>query len=154
MQVAELNIARALYPLDDPRMAGFVSAIAAINEIADRSSGFVWRMQNENGAGATNIRYGDDPQVIINMSVWESAETLEHFVWNTAHKRIYNGKHSWFETPKLASFVMWPIKSGHMPTLEEAFERLQHLRAYGSTDYAYGWDHLAHLKAWLTKQCG
>ncbi len=154
MHVAQLNIGRSLYPLDDPRMAGFMNALAAINAIADRSPGFVWRMQDESGAGATDIKYTDDPQAIANMSVWESPEALEHFVWMTAHKRIYSQKHSWFETPARATFVMWPVERGRIPTLCEALERLQHLRSHGSSDYAYAWDHLAHLQAWLTKKCG
>jgi hypothetical protein len=154
MHVAQLNVGRALYPLDDPRMAGFMNALAAINAIADRSPGFVWRMQDAGGAGATDIKYTDDLQQIANMSVWETATALEHFVWNTAHKRIYNQKHAWFEPPKQAIFVMWPVAVGHIPALDEGLERLEHLRAYGSTDHAYGWDHLPHLKAWLTKQCG
>ena len=154
MHVAQLNIGRALYPLDDPRMAGFMNALAAINAIADRSPGFVWRMKDEGGAGATDIKYTDDPQDIANMSVWESAEALEHFVWMTAHKRIYNQKHSWFEKPAQAIFVMWPVEAGQIPNLDQALERLAHLRRHGSSDYAYAWDHLAHLKAWLTKQCG
>ncbi len=154
MHVAQLNIGRALYPLDDPRMAPFMNALAAINAIADRSPGFVWRMADASGAGATDIKYSDDPQQLANMSVWETPEALEHFVWNTAHARIYNQKHSWFEKPAQAIFVMWPIDEGHIPTLEEGLERLDRLRKHGSSDYAYGWDHLTHLKAWLAKKCG
>ena len=154
MHVAELNIGRALYPLDDPRMARFVGALQAINAIADRSPGFVWRLADENGIGNTGTKYSDDPQQIINLSVWETAEALEDFVWKTAHQKVYNLKHYWFEQPPQATFVMWPVEEGHIPALDEAFERLAHLRQHGSTDYAYSWDHLAHLKAWLTKQCG
>jgi hypothetical protein len=154
MHVAELNIGRALYPLDDLRMAGFMNALDAINALAERTPGFVWRMKDESGAGATDIKFTDNPQDIANLTVWQSVEALEHFVWNTAHKKIYNGKHDWFEKPAQAIFVMWPIDEGHVPTLAEALERLEHLRAHGSTDYAYSWDHLAHLKAWLTKKCG
>ena len=154
MHIAQLNIGRALHPLDDTRMASFMNALAAINAIADRSPGFVWRMADESGAGNTNTTYTDDPQQIVNMSVWRTAEDLEHFGWKTAHHRIYNQKHSWFEKPTLAIFVMWPVEEGHIPTLDEALQRLAHLRAHGSTDHAFGWDHLAHLKAWLSKQCG
>jgi hypothetical protein len=154
MHIAQLNIGRALYPLDDPRMAGFMNALEAINAIADRSPGFVWRMADESGAGNTETKYTDDPQQIVNMSVWESADALEHFVWQTAHQKIYNRKQEWFERPAQAIFVMWPVEEGHVPTLDEALKRLEHLRTHGSTDHAYSWDHLPHLKAWLTKQCG
>lgn len=154
MHVAELNIGRTLYPLDDPRMAGFVDNLALINGLAERTPGFVWRMKDDVGAGATDIKIGGDPQFIANMSVWESADALEHFVWNTLHKRFYNQKHSWFEKPAKAIFVMWPIAAGHLPTLEEGLERLEHLRAHGSSDHAYAWDHLPHLKTWLNQKCG
>ncbi|MGE0597347.1 MAG: DUF3291 domain-containing protein [Hyphomonadaceae bacterium] len=154
MHVAELNVGRALYPLDDPRMAGFMDALEAINALAERTPGFVWRMKDDSGAGATDIKFTDNLLDIANLTVWESVEALEHFVWNTAHKKIYNGKHSWFEKPTQAIFVMWPIEASRAPTLDEAMQRLDHLRRHGSTDYAYGWDHLPHLKAWLTKQCG
>lgn len=154
MHIAQLNIGRALYPLDDPRMASFMNALAAINAVADRSPGFVWRMADETGAGNTSTKYSDDAQQIVNMSVWESVEALEHFVWKTAHQKIYNRKHEWFERPNQAIFVMWPVQEGQIPALDEAFERLEHLRRCGSTDHAYGWDHIAHLKTWLTKQCG
>ena len=153
MYVAELNIGRARFPLDDPRMAGFMTALDAINGIADRSPGFVWRMKGESGNN-TDTKYTDDPLEIANMSVWETAEALEHFVWNTAHKRIYNGKRSWFETPKQAIFVMWPVAIGHIPTIAEALERLQDLRTHGSTERAYGWDALPHLKVWMHQKCG
>ena len=151
MHIAQLNIGRARYPLDDPRMTGFMNALAAINAIADRSPGFVWRMADESGAGATDIKY---TQQIANMSVWESAEALEHFVWNTAHKKIYAQKHSWFETAAQAIFVMWPVAEGRTPTLTEALERLEHLRRHGSSEYAYGWGGLPHLKIWMNQHCG
>lgn len=154
MHIVQLNIGRAKYPLDDPRMSGFMTKLDAINAIADRAPGFVWRMQGADGAGATDIKYTDDPQQIANMSVWESAEALEHFVWNTAHKRVYNDKHDWFEAPAQAIFVMWPVEEGHVPTLEEGLARLEHLRRHGDSEHAYAWSGLPHLRAWLTKQCG
>jgi hypothetical protein len=153
MHVAELNIARARYPLDDPRMTDFMNALDAVNALADRSPGFVWRLQGESG-GATDIRATDDAQLIVNLTVWETAEALERYVWETVHKRVYNRKHEWFEPPKQAYFVMWPVLVGHTPDLREAFDRLEHLRAYGSSEHAYGWEGLPHLKLWMTKQCG
>ena len=152
MHLAQLNIGRARYPLDDPRMAGFMNALDAINAVAERSPGFVWRMQSQTG-NATDIKFTDDPQMISNMSVWESAEALEQFVWMTAHKRIYVRKHEWFEKPAQAIFVMWPIAIGHIPTLAEGLERLGHLRIHGSTEHAYGWDGLPHLKIWMSQKC-
>jgi hypothetical protein len=37
-------------------------------------------------------------------------------------------------------FVMWWIEDDHIPTLEEAMQRLAHLQEHGSSDHAFGWD--------------
>jgi len=39
--LAQINIARLIAPLDDPRIAGFVSQLDPINAIADSAPGFV-----------------------------------------------------------------------------------------------------------------
>ena len=56
----------------------------------------------------------------VNLSVWESVEALETFVWNTVHARFYNAKASWFDKADEPHFVMWTIPAGHIPSLEEA----------------------------------
>ena len=53
--LAQLNIGRLRFPLDDPRMADFVDNLARVNAIADRAEGFVWRLQDD-GGNATNFR--------------------------------------------------------------------------------------------------
>ena len=40
--IVQINLATGMYPLDDPRMAGFVSRLDEVNALADRSPGFVW----------------------------------------------------------------------------------------------------------------
>ena len=44
MHVAELNIGRLNYPIDDPRMAAFVDNLGRVNALAERMPGFVWRL--------------------------------------------------------------------------------------------------------------
>jgi hypothetical protein len=153
MHLAQLNIARPRYPLDDPRMAGFMANLDRVNAIAERSRGFVWRLTGA-GNDATDLRFGDDQDTMVNMSVWETAEDLEHFVWNTVHKQIYRRKHDWFPPFGKPYFVMWPVPVGHLPTLAEARERLDHLAMHGSSDHAFGWDGLPHLKRWMEARCG
>ena len=154
MHIAQFNIGRARYALDDPQMSDFMGALAAINALAERTPGFVWRLKDDTGEGSTGVKITEDPRDIVNMTVWETPEALEHFTWNKAHARIYNRRASWFEPHATPSFVMWPIEIGTTPTPSEGLARLAHLNAHGSTDYAYAWDHLPHLKVWLTKQCG
>ncbi|MGI9406396.1 MAG: DUF3291 domain-containing protein [Hyphomicrobiaceae bacterium] len=153
MHLAQLNIAHLKYPIDDPRMADFVGNLDRINALAERSPGFVWRLK-DGGGNATQIPLDDDPMVIPNMSVWESAEALEQFVWATVHQQIYNRKAEWFVPQDQATFVMWWIEEGHTPNLVEARDRLEYLRAHGDTDEAFGWSHLPHVKLWQEKRCG
>ena len=103
-------------------MAEFMGALDGVNALAERSAGFVWRLQSEAG-NATDIKLTDDPQFIVNLSVWETPEQLEHFVWNTVHKRIYQKKGNWFAPMATPHFVMWWISAGHTPTPQEALER-------------------------------
>ena|SRR5258708_1996132 len=79
--LAQINISRLVAPLDDPKIAEFVAQLEPINALADKAPGFVWRLQSESG-NATDIAYSDDPFVIVNMSVWESIDTLREFATN------------------------------------------------------------------------
>jgi len=151
--LAELNIGRLRYEIDDPRMADFVNNLATINALAERSPGFVWRYQDDSG-NATNTRpYADDPRIAINMSVWENVEALEKYVWQTVHKRFYGRRHEWFEKFEGPYFVMWWVPNGHRPTIAEAVERLDHLKNNGSSDYAFGWESLPSAQLWKTARC-
>src|SRR5262245_2201745 len=119
--LAELNIGRIRYPLDHPRMADFTDNLALVNGIADRSEGFVWRLQDD-GGNAASVRPFDDPQIIVNVSVWEGVEALERYVWQTVHKRFYGRRHEWFDKFEGPYFVMWWVPVGYRPTIQEAVE--------------------------------
>ncbi len=150
--IAELNIARAQYDLDDRRMAGFMDNLDRINAIAERSPGFVWRLKDDSG-NATDLPVMDDPRVVANLTVWETVEDLEHFVFNTAHKRIYDRRGEWFAKMKRMHFVMWRVPVGTTPTLDEALARLDRLNRDGPSDEAFGWERLTNLKLWMSKRC-
>ncbi len=151
--IAQLNIGRFRYPTDDLRMAGFMTNLDRINALAERSDGFVWRLKDESN-NATAIRPESDSTMAVNLSVWESVEALERFVWATVHKQVYNRKGDWFEKSATPHFVMWPIPPRHTPELEEAMGRLAHLTAHGDSDFAFGWSHMAHIKLWMSRKCG
>jgi len=94
-----------------------------------------------------------DPTMAVNLSVWESIEALEKFVWQTAHTKIYNRKAEFFEKPTSPHFVMWWIDAGHIPTLAEAKERLDHLTAHGPSEQAFGWETAPEARLWQEKRC-
>src|SRR5437868_14049475 len=108
MHIAQLNIGRFRFPTDDPRMAGFMDNLDRINALAERSAGFVWRLKDDTN-NATQFRLSEGSEMAVNLSVWQSAEALEKFVWNTVHARFYNAKGSWFEKLGQPHFVMWRV---------------------------------------------
>jgi len=151
--LAQLNIGRIRYEIDDPRMRGFTDNLAFVNGLAERSEGFIWRYQDDSG-NATNTRpYADDPRMAVNMSVWRDVESLERFVWQTVHKRFYGQRHDWFERMAERYMVMWWVPAGHLPSVQEAIERLEHLRAHGPSDHAFSWQDVASAELWKTARC-
>jgi uncharacterized protein DUF3291 len=151
--LAQLNIGRIRYEVNDPRMAGFVDNLASVNAIAERSPGFVWRYTDESGNATSTRPYDGDPMMAVNMSVWENVESLEKYVWQTVHKRFYSRRHEWFETMAERYLVMWWVPAGHQPTIQEAVERLEHLKAHGASDHAFGWEGLASAQLYKTARC-
>jgi hypothetical protein len=150
--LAQLNIGRFRYPTDDPRMAGFMNALDLVNGLAERSEGFVWQLKDDSG-NATSFRPFPDPQMAVNLSVWESVKALERYVYLTVHKRFYGRREEWFDKMDGPHLVMWWIPAGHLPTLNEAKERLEYLAAHGSGDNAFGWESVPAAQLWKTARC-
>ena len=154
LHLAQLNIGRLVAAPGAPEVADFIDNLARVNAIADRSPGFVWRLIGADDAlGASDLSMPNDPTMAVNLSVWETAEALENYVWNTVHKQFYNRKAEWFKPLDAPHFVMWWIPAGHIPTLEEAQERLEYLTAHGPSAYAFGWESLPNVQAWKSQRC-
>lgn len=134
--LAQANIARIRPPsFEDPAMAGFVSRVPEINGLADQSPGFVWRLaQGEDGV---YLRPYDDERLLFNLSVWESLQALRDFVYRSTHVELFRQRAQWFEDSGNASLALWWIPAGHRPGVEEANQRLDHLRTHGPTPYAF-----------------
>jgi Domain of unknown function (DUF3291) len=104
--------------------------------VADRSPGFVWRLQSEEG-NATSIPVLGDDRLIVNMSVWESIDHLAQFVYRGGeHLAVMRRRREWFQRMKVF-MALWWVPAGHLPTVAEAEERLEHLRAHGPTAFAF-----------------
>ena len=134
--IAQINVGRPVAPLDSPQLAGFVNRLAEINALADRSPGFVWRLQTEAG-DATSLQPFDDPRIIVNMSVWETLEALHNYVYRTAHSELLRQRKQWFEKFSGPYYALWWVPKGHIPTVDEAKERLAQLAAHGPSIEAF-----------------
>jgi hypothetical protein len=135
-QLAQVNIALLKAPIDTPLLANFVALLAPINALADSSPGFVWRLQTEDGDSTAIRAFGDD-RIIVNMSVWESVEALAAFVYRSRHVEVMRRRRQWFHRVGDAYICLWWIPAGHIPTIEEAEERMSRLRLHGPSPRAF-----------------
>lgn len=135
--LAELNIGRIVGDTpDDPRLAEFMDALDKINALAEASPGFVWRLQDDSG-NATSITAFDDPRMLLNLSVWDSVEALAAFAYKSNHAAFLARRREWFEALQGPDLVLWWVPAGHIPTIEEAKERLDRLISNGPTPEAF-----------------
>jgi len=135
-ELAEVNIARLLAPLDSAQLADFVAGLEPINALGDAAPGFVWRLQDNDG-DATSFRPFDDDWILVNLTVWTSAEPLRAFVYSDEHRAYLRRRREWFERLDEAVTALWWVPAGHRPTVAEARARLEHLRKHDTTEYAF-----------------
>ena len=130
-QLAQFNIARMKSPtIDAPAMQSFVAQLDTINALAESADGFVWRLNDESD-NATAFNPYNDPQIIVNLSVWKSVETLKTFTYKTAHAGLIRQRADWFQAFGKAAYVLWWVDKDHRPSLSEAQARLQQLQEVG-----------------------
>jgi len=134
--LAQLNIGRMIAPTTAPEVADFMAALDPINALAEAAPGFVWRLKTDAG-NATDIHAFDDELLLLNMSVWESIESLRAFTYTTAHTDVLRRRREWFERLEVAHLVLWWVPAGRLPTITEALERLEALRRDGPAPAAF-----------------
>ena len=150
--LAQLNIGRLRYPTDDPRMADFMNNLDLVNALAERSKGFVWRLKDESN-NATNIRPFDDPNMAVNLSVWESVEALERFVWQTDAQALLRPAAGMVRQDGRTALRHVVGAGRSSADMIEAKERLAHLAAHGPSDHAFGWESVPAAQLWKTARC-
>jgi uncharacterized protein DUF3291 len=135
-ELAQLNIGIIKGPMDSPVMAEFAANLDRLNALAERSPGFVWRLQTEAG-NATAIRPFENENLLVNMSVWRDVESLNTYVYDSAHVEIMRRRREWFERMDEAFLVLWWVPKGHRPSIAEAIAKLDLLRAKGPSPEAF-----------------
>ncbi|GAA3396791.1 DUF3291 domain-containing protein [Cryptosporangium minutisporangium] len=140
-ELAQVNIGRLRAPLDDPALADFVAALEPVNAAADAAPGFRWRLATEDG-DATAIRAfewdaADSAGVIVNMSTWDSLDSLAAFTFGELHRAVLRRRREWFERISEAYTALWWVPVGERPTTANAEARIRHLRLHGPTPTAF-----------------
>ncbi len=152
MHLAELNIAKFKYATSDSRMAGFMNNLDAINALADRAPGFIWRLKSDGSNNATDLRVSEE-EYAVNMSVWTDAKSLENYVFKTAHVQIYRRKSEWMELMEKPHMVFWNVPEGHQPSLAEAMDKLQDYENNGPSERAFGWAQVMDIEHMRSLRC-
>jgi hypothetical protein len=134
--LAQVNIAIAKYAYDDPRFAGFVDNLDRIYELAASTPGFVWRHVTVNDDADAKAAFAE-PDLVFNMSVWESKEALRDFVYLSDHVDILRQRGEWFIPQQRPIMALWWLPAGTIPTIVEARDRLARLAEAGPSDYAF-----------------
>jgi uncharacterized protein DUF3291 len=134
--LAQLNVGIIKGPMNSPVMADFAANLDRINALAEHSPGFIWRLQTEEG-DATAIRPFEDENMLVNMSVWRDVESLNKYVFSSAHVDIMRRRREWFERMREAYVVLWWVPNDHRPSIPEAIAKLETLRAKGPTAEAF-----------------
>jgi hypothetical protein len=137
--LAQANVAYALAPTEDPRLAEYMARLDEMNQLADVSPGFVWRYLTD--SRDPTQREFDDPLVLFNMSVWTSIEALHHYTYGTAHAEVYAARRRWFADVKAVvgghAIAMWWIPEGTLPTVNDAKTKLALITEKGPTEEAF-----------------
>jgi hypothetical protein len=140
-ELAQVNIARLLEPLESDLLKDFVANLEPVNAEADRAPGFVWRLKSED-EDATSIRAFEwdtngSAGVLVNMSKWESIESLKQYVYKSTHVEVMRRRFEWFHKVAEATTVLWWVPKGHIPSTAEAEAKLLLLRESGPTAEAF-----------------
>lgn len=138
--IAQVNIARALAPLNDPRLADFFAHLDQIYTLAESSPGFIWRLRTED-ISPTSTQLPADERLFATVSVWDSLESLKTFTYTDAHAQIMRRRREWFIKLNSPYIALWWIPAGHIPDLAEVTERMDHLRAHGPSPFAFSFTH-------------
>lgn len=134
--LAQINIAKMKAPLNDPIMAEFANALNEVNTVAEKSPGFIWRLQTASG-NATDLRVYSDPKILVNISLWQSVEQLKTYVYKSLHGDFFVRRRKWFEKYQGEHFAMWWVRAGHLPTVEEGKAKLEYLELHGDTSECF-----------------
>ena len=125
------NVALARASLDDKIMRGFLDQVEEINLKASLSPGFV---SQPTPSDSGEIYQGD---FLLNMSIWESVESLDAFTHSGRHAKALENRYEWFKEQSKPNYVLFWFPEGETPTELEVSKRIEYSSMYGAKAYAF-----------------
>lgn len=136
--LAQANIARFKASLDSPVMKEFVDFLEPVNKFAEESSGFVWRLKDDQGRSASYIESPfNDEMMAVNVSLWSDLDSFKGFVYGSVHSYFLRNKKKWFDMKGPSQFVLWWLPEGTIPDLTMAKAKLEALEKNGPAPNAF-----------------
>lgn len=125
-------------PWGHPRVQGFIDRIPDTFASASTTEGFVARMSE--GLPGFGLRYyGPDeaPRAPQTLSLWADLESVYAFAYHGLHAEALRLRREWFVKPEWPTYVAWWVNDDHVPTWQEAYERLESLHDHGPSPFAF-----------------
>jgi hypothetical protein len=112
-------------------MAGFVDRIDEIDSLAQSSAGFIAQpTPPDEGSVFTG-------NTLLNLSIWETVESLYKFTYHREHAQVYEQRAKWFKPHARPNYVLYWAPAGQIPSEREVRARLDYLTRHGPTPYAF-----------------
>ena len=77
---------------------------------------------------------------LLNLSIWESVESLCNFTYSGEHAAALERRGEWFVQGEKYNYVLYWDEVGVIPKESDVQKRLAYLREHGPTPYAFTFD--------------
>ena len=149
MLLAQANIALFRWSLNDKRMVAFTDQIQPVNELAKRSSGFIWRYVDSYVPRETSAPWNNE-LLFFNMPVLRDFASLSQFMHHETHRAVMQNREKWTKPVAIPSVAMWWIEDKHRPNVDDAIRAFASIVTHGDSVTAFSIrSAYRNLEVWL-----
>ncbi|WP_025740394.1 DUF3291 domain-containing protein [Aquimarina pacifica] len=145
--LAQFNIIKLKDDLNSPIIKEFRDFLAPVNQLAEESPGFVWRLKDDEGENATHVDTPyEDKLIFVNLSTWTDYESLKSYSYNTVHSYFLKNRNKWGTKMQGHQAVLWWIPAGENPSVIQGKEKLDLLNNLGPSSTSFSMSQLYDQK--------